>query len=90
MTNPAVRVAGMGVALPAARETVEEIEARIEHESGRLPVPRGTLAAISGIETRHAVGPGEYASTLAAQAARCALEDARIALADIDLSLIHI
>lgn len=87
VTNPAVRVAGMGVALPAARETVEEIEARIERESGRLPVPRGTLAAISGIETRHAVGPGEYASTLAAQAARCALEDARITLADIDLLL---
>ena len=82
-----MRVAGLGVALPAGRETVAEIEERIGRESGRLPVPAGTLAAISGIETRHAVGPGEYASTLAAQAARCALEDARTTLDDIDLLL---
>ncbi len=87
MRNPVVRVAGMGAALPVGRETVRDIEARIEEQSGGLPVPRGTLAAISGIETRHAVGPGEYASTLAARAARCALEDARATVADIDLLL---
>ena len=83
--RPAARIAGLGVALPAGVETIEEIEARIERESGRLPVPRGTLAAISGIRSRRAVGPGEYASTLAAGAARCALEDAGTRLADIDL-----
>ena len=86
-SDPLRVIAGLGVALPAGVETIEEIEARIERESGRLPVPRGTLAAISGIRSRRAVGPGEYASTLAAGAARCALEDAGTKLADIDLLL---
>ncbi|HEX5826157.1 MAG TPA: 3-oxoacyl-[acyl-carrier-protein] synthase III C-terminal domain-containing protein [Candidatus Limnocylindrales bacterium] len=86
--RPVARVAGMGAALPDAVETVADIEARIERESGgRLPVPRGTLAAISGIETRHAVGSGEYASTLAAAAGRAALADAGVGLADVDLLL---
>lgn len=77
----------MGIALPAARETVADIEARIGRESGRLPVPAGTLAAISGIETRHAVRDGEYASTLAARAAHAALQDAGVGLDAIDLLL---
>jgi acyl-CoA:acyl-CoA alkyltransferase len=84
-TRPVARIAGLGVALPAGVETIGQIEARIEEQSGRLPVPRGTLAAISGIRSRRAVGPGEFASTLAAGAARCALEDADTRLADIDL-----
>ncbi len=83
--RPVARLAGLGVALPAGVESIEEIEARIERESGRLPVPHGTLAAISGIRSRRAVGPGEFASTLAAGAARCALEDAGVGLRDIDL-----
>ena len=86
-TRPIARIAGLGVALPAAMETVGAIEARIERESGRLPVPPGTLAAISGIRSRRSVGDGEYASTLAAGAARCALEDARVAIGDVDLLL---
>lgn len=86
-TRPVARIAGLGIALPAGIESVEAIEARIERESGRLPVPRGTLAAISGIRARRAVAPGEYASTLAARAARCALEDAGVRVADVDLLL---
>lgn len=85
--GPRVRIAGMGAWLPDRVECVEDIEARIEAASGRLPVPRGTLAAISGILERRAVGPGEYASTLAAEAGRAALADAGVALGDIDLLL---
>ena len=84
-TRPVARLAGLGVSLPAGVESVDVIEARIERESGRLPVPRGTLAAISGIRSRRAVAAGEFASTLAAGAARCALEDAGATIDDIDL-----
>jgi hypothetical protein len=51
-TRPVARIAGLGVALPVGVETIGQIEARIEELSGRLPVPRGTLAAISGIRSR--------------------------------------
>ncbi|MEO5965094.1 MAG: ketoacyl-ACP synthase III [Candidatus Limnocylindrales bacterium] len=86
-SRPAVRIAGIGHALPAVRETAADIEGRIRAASGRLPVPPGTLLAISGVEGRHAVGPGELASTLAAEAGRRALEDARVGLDSIDLLL---
>lgn len=85
--RPQARVTGIGACLPSGRETVAAIEQRIEDASGRLPVPRGTLAQISGIRERRAVGPGEYASTLAAGAARDALLDAGVALDDVDLLL---
>ena len=82
--QPIARVAGLGHALPAGIESIGEIESRIR-ASGRLPVPAGTLAAISGLATRRAVGPGEYASTLAATAARKALDEAGWDARDVDL-----
>src|SRR5829696_2176455 len=82
--QPLVRIAGLGHALPAGHETIAEIEGRIR-AGGRLPVPSGVLAAISGLATRRAVAPGEHASTLAAAAARRALDDAGWMTSDVDL-----
>ncbi len=84
---PAARIAGLGYAIPALYERAVDIEERIRAASGRLPVPAGTLEAISGVRGRHAVGPGEYASTLAAEAGRRALDDAGVGIEDIDLLL---
>ena len=83
--QPIVRVAGLGHALPTGLETVADIEDRIRVTTGRLPVPSGILASISGLATRTAVGDGEYASTLAAAAGARALADAGWGAADVDL-----
>lgn len=83
--QPIVRVAGLGHALPSRLETVMEIEERIRREAGRLPVPAGILASISGLQTRTAVGPDEHASTLAAAAGRRAMEEAGWSTDDVDL-----
>jgi 3-oxoacyl-(acyl-carrier-protein) synthase III len=78
-------ITGVGYATPRCLVTSGEVEDRISQASGRLPVPPGTIAKTTGIDTRYMVGPGEYASSLAADAARRALDDAGIAREDIDL-----
>lgn len=83
--RPAVRIAGLGHTTPMRCESSADIEERIRGVAGRLPVPAGTLRAISGIGRRFTVGPGEYASTLAIAAGQLALRDARVSPADIDL-----
>lgn len=82
---PAVRIAGLGYAAPARCESSEDIEDRIRSVAGRLPVPRGTLRTISGVDRRHVVEPGEQASTLAAEAGALALAEARLDPADVEL-----
>ena len=69
------RIAGLGVALPAGVETIEEIEARIERESPGACLCRPARSRRSAASGRGARSAGEYASTLAAER-RCALEDA--------------
>ena len=83
--RPAARIAGLGYSTPSGCLSSAEIEERIREATGRLPVPSGTLHAISGILGRHVVGPDEYASTLAISAGRLALEDAGVDAGDIDL-----
>lgn len=83
--RPTVRIAGLGYSTPARCESSAEIEERICEAAGRLPVPPGTLLAISGIRSRYVVGPGEFASTLAVAAGRLALADARVGPSDVDL-----
>ena len=78
-------ITGVGYATPATLVPTSDLEARIAAASGRLPIPRGRIQSISGIRTRFMVGAGEYASTLAIAAARCALLDAGATPADIDL-----
>jgi 3-oxoacyl-[acyl-carrier-protein] synthase-3 len=78
-------IAGLGYAPASRLVTTAEVEARIRAESGRLPIPIGTLEAVSGIRTRHMVADGEYSSTLAVEAGRRALVDAGLRPADIEL-----
>ena len=78
-------VAGLGYATPSRLVTTAEVEERVRAASRRLPVPRGTLEAVSGITSRYMVGEGEFASTLAVAAARRALDDAGASVDDIDL-----
>lgn len=82
---PVAQIAGFAHSLPAGRLTTAEVEQRIVDASGRLPIPRGALSAISGVGERRNVGPGEYASTLAVSAARDAIAEAEFDPADIDL-----
>jgi 3-oxoacyl-[acyl-carrier-protein] synthase-3 len=82
---PGVRIAGLGYSTPMRCVSSVEIEERIRKAAGRLPVPAGTVGAISGIYGRHVVGPDEFASTLAIAAGRRALDDAGFDAADIDL-----
>ncbi len=78
-------IAGLAYATPACRVTTDEVEDRIRSASGRLPVPRGTLKLVSGIDHRYMVGPTEFSSTLAIRAGCRALEDARLSPSEIDL-----
>ncbi len=82
---PVIQIVGVAHALPAARVSSADIEDRIAQASGRLPVPRGTLEAISGVRERRMVGEGEYSSTLAVAAARGAMKEAGLEPADVDL-----
>ena len=78
-------ITGVGYATPARLVTSLEVEARITEQSGRLPLPAGTIEAISGIHSRYMVGPGEFASTLGIEAGRIALDDAGVAADTVDL-----
>ena len=78
-------ITGVAYATPRCLVTSAEVEERIGQASGRLPVPAGTIARTTGIATRYMVGSGEYASVLAADAARRAMADADVAARDIDL-----
>ena len=78
-------ITGVGYATPARLVTSLEVEARITEQSGRLPLPAGTIEAISGIHSRYMVGPGEFASTLGIEAGRIALDDAGVAADAVDL-----
>jgi 3-oxoacyl-[acyl-carrier-protein] synthase-3 len=71
-------VAGVGSALPTRRVTNEEL-ARTVDTSDEWIVER------TGIRSRYVAGEGETTASLAADAARRALEQAGLAPADIDL-----
>jgi 3-oxoacyl-[acyl-carrier-protein] synthase-3 len=78
-------ITGIGYATPVRHVPTAQVEQRIIDASGRLPIPRGRIEALSGIGCRYMVGPGEYASTLAVEAGRRALADAGAGVGDIDL-----
>jgi 3-oxoacyl-[acyl-carrier-protein] synthase-3 len=82
---PVAQIAGIAHALPEGRASSIDIEHRIREASGRLPVPAGTLEAISGIRERRVVGDDEFSSTLAVAAARDALAEAGFDPGDVDL-----
>ena len=72
-------ITGSGSALPAAAVSNADLAARGVDTSDEW------IAERTGIRQRHFAGEGESTSTLAAQAARNALELAGVAAADIDL-----
>lgn len=77
------RIAGIGAYLPEAILTSEELERRIALQ--KIPVTRGFIERVTGIQCRHVASPEENASDLAVYAARAALEDAGVEASDIDL-----
>ncbi|MCX6040801.1 MAG: hypothetical protein NTV69_06680 [Caldilinea sp.] len=78
-TNLPLLIAGVGRYLPTRIVTNEELEA--EHG-----LAAGWIARYTGVHQRHRV-TDETSSYMGAQAAREALDDARMTLADIDLIL---
>jgi 3-oxoacyl-[acyl-carrier-protein] synthase-3 len=82
---PVAQLAGFAHSLPAERVLTPAIEDRIAEASGRLPVPKGALGAISGVRERRMVVEGEYSSTLAVAAARHAMAEAQFDPAEVDL-----
>ncbi|WP_291201046.1 3-oxoacyl-[acyl-carrier-protein] synthase III C-terminal domain-containing protein [Hyphomonas sp.] len=73
-------VSGMGMALPAHLMASTEIDRRLGKQEG-------WLERACGVASRHVAGPGETQETMAAAAARAALRDAGLELADVGLLL---
>jgi 3-oxoacyl-[acyl-carrier-protein] synthase-3 len=72
-----VSLLGTGHALPAETVTSEELDRRLSHRAG-------TVERVSGVRRRHFATREENAATLAAEAARRALDAAGLTLTDID------
>ncbi|HEX2058035.1 MAG TPA: beta-ketoacyl-ACP synthase 3 [Actinomycetota bacterium] len=70
-------IAGIGAAVPPGTLSSSDLE-----ES--LDLPRGWIAARTGIESRHVAGPSDTAVTLGGAAARRALEAADVSATDVD------
>ncbi|MFG2640192.1 3-oxoacyl-ACP synthase III family protein [Streptomyces sp. NPDC048370] len=79
-----VGITGVGACLPEQVVDSEELRRRVVAGSG-MALPAGVFERATGIMTRRAVRPGEYASTLAVGAARQALGRAGVEPADVDL-----
>ncbi len=79
-------ITGVGAALPERVVESGWLRRRVAAASG-LPLPVGMFERATGIATRRAAGPDEYASTLAVAAARAALDRAGRQPEDIDLLL---
>jgi 3-oxoacyl-[acyl-carrier-protein] synthase III len=74
-----VKIAGLGYYLPERRVSSAELEQR-------LGIPAGWVERVTGVrERRYADGDTENAVTMAASAARMAVDGAGLALEDIDL-----
>lgn len=76
---------GVGVALPPQIRSSAEVEALIEECSPDFHLRPGTLASISGVETRRVACHDVQCSDLAAFAARRALDAAGVGVDDVDV-----
>jgi 3-oxoacyl-[acyl-carrier-protein] synthase III len=81
-----VRIAGVGVELPADVLTTAAAEER-DDLVGHLGLPRGWLERTTGVRQRRCAAPGVRPSELAAAAARKALERAHVAAGSVDTLL---
>ena len=73
-----LRIAGMGRYLPERVVTSDEVAERCD-------LPPGWIEEHSGVRERRWAAPGERASEMGARAARSALENAGVALEEVDL-----
>ncbi|HSQ32088.1 MAG TPA: 3-oxoacyl-[acyl-carrier-protein] synthase III C-terminal domain-containing protein [Gemmatimonadaceae bacterium] len=80
-----VALLGVGAALPPQIRSSAEVEALIEECSPNFRLRPGTLASISGVETRRVACHDVQCSDLAAFAARRALDVAGVGVDDVDL-----
>jgi 3-oxoacyl-(acyl-carrier-protein) synthase III len=81
--NLGARLAGLAVHLPSQRLSTEAVEDRLA-ASGFQP-PRGLIARLTGISSRHVMSDDWQASDLAVAAARKLIANAGIAIEDVDL-----
>ncbi len=82
---PHVQLSAVSAYLPTAIRTSAEVEAMIAAASPGFRVRRGILAARTGIQARRVARVDEQCSDLAVAAARRALDEAGVRVADIDL-----
>lgn len=80
-----IRLSGVGASLPSTIRTSEQVEALIASASSGFRPRQGSIAAISGIRTRHVADDSQQCSDLAADAARKALAAAEVETREIDL-----
>lgn len=80
-----VALLGVGAALPSQIRSSAEVEALIEECSPNFRLRPGTLASISGVETRRVACHDVQCSDLAAFAARRALDAAGVGVDDVDV-----
>lgn len=83
-TSARVTFLGTGSYLPASRLTTVAVRQRII-DAGGVSLPRGFLHKMTGIDSRPVRADDEYASTLAANAARAAMRSAGIGAEAVDL-----
>lgn len=85
-TVPRVGITAVAGCLPDREVTTADLQDRVAAASG-LPLPAGMFAQATGIERRRVAAPGEYASDLAAGAAREVLTARGLDPLDVDLLL---
>ncbi|MEP4683475.1 MAG: 3-oxoacyl-ACP synthase III [Rhodopirellula bahusiensis] len=88
MHFPDVALASIGVTIPQAQWTSEQIEKDLQPLYSRLKLPEGRLAMMSGIDSRRVWEPGTVPSGPSIQSGRHALEAASIDPAQVG-ALIH-
>jgi 3-oxoacyl-[acyl-carrier-protein] synthase-3 len=80
-----VRISGIAAALPDEQVTSAEVEDRVRAVSAPRTLIAGSVASVSGVQTRRYAAPGVNASDLAVAAARRVLDQTGTSPADIDL-----
>ena len=79
MHCPDVALASIGVTIPKAQWTSEQIEKDLHPLYSRLKLPEGRLAMMSGIDSRRVWEPGTVPSGPSIESGRNALEAASVA-----------
>ncbi|GAB7052727.1 3-oxoacyl-ACP synthase III family protein [Catenuloplanes indicus] len=81
-----VGITAAAAALPEREVETADLQRQVSEASG-LRLPDGMFEQLTGVRRRRIAGDGEYASTLAAAAARRVLDDAGLDPLDVDVLL---